>query len=159
MTARARRRKVLLPIDFSAGTRAAIRGLDVLVGRRPFAVHLVHVLEPLHFAAPPAPAWVDDLVGRERDARRALDRVAAELRRRFGRSVEIRHHVVAAGSAPDAICKLADKLGVELIVIATRGRTGLPHLLLGSVAERVIRHARRPVLALPLAVRTRRPGR
>ncbi len=148
MTA-ARRLKVLVPVDFSVGTRAALRGLDVLSGRA-LALHLAHVVDPLHFAAPPAPAWVDDIAEREHVARRALDRIAVQLRCRLGSALEVRQHVVVAGSAHVAICDLADKLRVDLIVIATHDRTGVQHLLLGSVAERVLRHAGRPVLAVPV---------
>jgi nucleotide-binding universal stress UspA family protein len=55
---------------------------------------------------------------------------------------------VATGDPADAIVQVAQDLGVDLIVMATHGRTGLQHVLLGSVAERVIRHAPCPVLAI-----------
>jgi nucleotide-binding universal stress UspA family protein len=154
-----RRRKVLLPIDFSAGTRAAIGSLDLLSAQGPMALHLVHVVEPLHFAAPPPPVWVDYVTARERQARRALERVAERVRRRFGAKVQVEAHVLTAGSAHDAICKFARTLNADLIVIATHGRTGMPHLLLGSVAERVLRHAHRPVLSVPVSRGSRRSAR
>jgi nucleotide-binding universal stress UspA family protein len=53
---------------------------------------------------------------------------------------------VTVGDPAAEIVALADTLGVDLIVMATHGRTGLPHLLLGSVAEKVVRHAPCPVL-------------
>jgi nucleotide-binding universal stress UspA family protein len=49
--------------------------------------------------------------------------------------------------------------GVDLIVMATAGRTGVSHLLMGSVAEKVVRHAPVPVLTLPPAARRRRTRR
>ena len=55
---------------------------------------------------------------------------------------------VATGDPADMIVQVTQDLGVDLIVMATHGRTGLQHVLLGSVAERVIRHAPCPVLAI-----------
>jgi nucleotide-binding universal stress UspA family protein len=52
------------------------------------------------------------------------------------------------GAAATEIIKAAVDYGADLIVMATHGRTGLSHLVLGSVAEHVIRHARCPVLAM-----------
>ncbi|HEY7490197.1 MAG TPA: universal stress protein [Candidatus Tectomicrobia bacterium] len=55
---------------------------------------------------------------------------------------------VASGDPADAIVQVAQDLGVDLIVMATHGRTGLQHVFLGSVAEKVIRHAPCPVLTI-----------
>jgi universal stress protein A len=55
---------------------------------------------------------------------------------------------VATGDPADAIVQAAQDLGVDLIVMATHGRTGLQHVFLGSVAERVVRHASCPVLTI-----------
>ena len=55
---------------------------------------------------------------------------------------------VAAGHPADAIVRTAAELDVDLIVMATHGRSGLPHVLLGSVAEKVVRHAPCPVLTV-----------
>jgi len=55
---------------------------------------------------------------------------------------------VTAGDPADGIVRLAEELAVDLIVMATHGRTGVPHLLLGSVAEKVVRYAPCPVLTV-----------
>jgi nucleotide-binding universal stress UspA family protein len=55
---------------------------------------------------------------------------------------------VATGEPADAIVRLATDLGVDLIVMGTHGRTGLQHVILGSVAEKVVRHAPCPVLTV-----------
>ena len=55
---------------------------------------------------------------------------------------------VTAGHAAEAIVHTAEELGVDLIVMATHGRTGVPHMLLGSVAEKVVRHSPCPVLTV-----------
>ena len=61
---------------------------------------------------------------------------------------------VTAGDPADGIVRLAEERAVDLIVMATHGRTGLPHLLLGSVAEKVLRHAPCPVLTVRQRERT-----
>jgi hypothetical protein len=61
---------------------------------------------------------------------------------------------VTAGHPADAIVRTAEELDVDLIIMATHGRTGVPHIVLGSVAEKVVRHAPCPVLT----VRQRKRG-
>jgi nucleotide-binding universal stress UspA family protein len=56
---------------------------------------------------------------------------------------------VRAGSAAEGICDQAEKQRADLIVISTHGRTGLMHVLIGSVAEHIVRSARSPVLVIP----------
>jgi nucleotide-binding universal stress UspA family protein len=55
---------------------------------------------------------------------------------------------VAAGHPAETIVRMARELAVDLIIMATHGRTGVSHLLLGSVAEHVVRHAPCPVLTV-----------
>jgi universal stress protein A len=57
-------------------------------------------------------------------------------------------------SAARAICDYADEHGVDVIVIGTHGRTGLLHVLMGSVAEKVVRHANCPILVVPYGKRS-----
>lgn len=61
---------------------------------------------------------------------------------------------VTDGDPADGIVHMAEALAVDLIVMATHGRTGLPHILLGSVAEKVVRHAPCPVLTVRQRERT-----
>lgn len=61
---------------------------------------------------------------------------------------------VAAGNPADAIVRVAREAGADLIVMGTHGRTGLQHVLLGSVAEKVVRQAPCPVLTVRNAQRT-----
>jgi nucleotide-binding universal stress UspA family protein len=55
---------------------------------------------------------------------------------------------VLVGNPWDEICEYARRQGIDLIVVATHGRTGLKHILLGSVAEKIVQHASCPVLVV-----------
>jgi len=56
---------------------------------------------------------------------------------------------IEEGNPFEAILKVAEEWGADLIVLGTHGRTGLSHLLMGSVAEKVIRHSVKPVFVIP----------
>jgi nucleotide-binding universal stress UspA family protein len=58
---------------------------------------------------------------------------------------------VEQGSASEAIVRIADRWSANLIVMGTHGRKGLSHLLMGSVAEEVIRHSKQTVVVIPVA--------
>jgi nucleotide-binding universal stress UspA family protein len=88
--------------------------------------------------------------GAEEDAKRELQDVAA---RRINPDMKF-IPVVRGGSPAEEITRFAEEEGIDLIVIATHGRTGLKHIVVGSVAEKVVRTSSVPVLAVkPLALR------
>ncbi|MGO9874567.1 MAG: universal stress protein [Acidimicrobiia bacterium] len=78
------------------------------------------------------------------EARDELARTAAAL---GGRVVER----IETGEPAEAICRTADRLGVDVVVVGSHGRTGLGRLWHGSVSEHVVRHARCPVLVVHAA--------
>jgi universal stress protein A len=109
---------------------------------------LMHVIEPTPFISDfrnVPTALSDDEV--EAKARHELDLLVEEP---IESPLEI-SQVVRRGKAHDQIVKAAKQLKTDLILISTHGYTGLKHTLLGSTAERVVRHAACPVLVLPLA--------
>ena len=57
--------------------------------------------------------------------------------------------VIEVGDAAAAICQVAERLGVDIIIVGSHGRTGLARVFLGSVSEHVVRHAPCPVLVIP----------
>ena len=73
------------------------------------------------------------------------------------RSVEF-DILIRFGKPAVEICTVAEQRDIDLIITATHGRTGLNHLLMGSVAEQVVRRARRPVLVVPSHPRGRLEG-
>src|SRR5512147_1524526 len=62
--------------------------------------------------------------------------------------------VIRSGHAPEEICRFAEAEGADLVVIATHGRTGLRHMVMGSIAEKTVRLSNVPVLTVkPRALR------
>lgn len=136
---------VLVPIDFSVASLAALEFALPLVKRFGAELNMVHVFEPDYLLATIAamPLNVPELeVGRR--VRRHLKDVA----RKHG--IELRRENIhyLKGRPFEEICGLARDAEIDLIVIATRGNTGLKHLALGSTAERVVRFSPCPVLVV-----------
>jgi nucleotide-binding universal stress UspA family protein len=142
-------RTLLVPHDFSADSAAALDVAIELAKELGAAVHLVHAYHtPIEMFSPYGVALPTSVVPEIRQG--AERRLGEELEkiRSAGLSGEAQ---VREGLAPDAIVEAARSLGVDLIVIGTRGRTGLSHALLGSVAERTLRTAPCPVLTVKAA--------
>jgi nucleotide-binding universal stress UspA family protein len=140
-------KRILVPLDFSIASRRALLFTRDWAKRFGSEILLLHVIEPVNtysvlgaesIALPVATA---DLHG---PTRTELENLA---RRIFPRTAKVSVHL-RDGAAYDQIITAARELDVDLIIIATHGRTGLSRALLGSTAERVVRHAPCPVLAL-----------
>lgn len=130
--------RILVPIDFS---KTSLRALDVAV---PLArdcdseLMLITAIEPDPYVAS-MEGVVLAVPGAtlEADGRRELNRIAERLIPASLRTEILVEH----GYALDVILKAAKSKQVDLIVMTTHGRTGLEHVLMGSIAERVVRHA------------------
>jgi nucleotide-binding universal stress UspA family protein len=133
---------ILVPLDFS---RASIQALKYAIGfSKKFGavIHLVHV-HPTDELTPITN--VGGLMLNRMDAMALMQDRLSEALRRQGRFYPDNCHVVS-GRPFEQICKLARKIGADLIVLPTRGLRGLKHVILGSTAERVVCHAPCPVL-------------
>ena len=138
--------RILVPTDFSADASAALDYAQEL--GRPFgaSVCLLHVVEnPLS-----AGVWSSDMYTAEIDGLQInlVDDAAERLQELVPPGAQWMTTEVRTGPAAKEILAVAEERKVDLIVMGTRGRTGLAHLLLGSVAERVVRMASCPVLTL-----------
>lgn len=140
---------ILVPTDFSQASELAVDAAAVLARRLGVKLTLVHVHDPSALR-PATMGWTKSVEdGIETEVERAIESSFRKLVDERLEGVEVADTVVLHdSSAAHAICSYAEKLGVDLIVIGTHGRTGLKHLLIGSVAERVVRHATCPVLTL-----------
>jgi universal stress protein A len=139
---------ILVAHDFSRSAGAALDhacGLAELTGA---ALHLVNVVEPV-IAYPPVVGGIVPSAGYGTEmivqSRRAAETSLAQIAAEVGPDCE--YHIVT-GSPATALCEAAEKLRADLIVMGTHGRTGLAHVLLGSVAERTLRRAPCPVLTV-----------
>jgi nucleotide-binding universal stress UspA family protein len=139
-------RKILVPLDFSSHSDAALALAIELAKDDGGELHLLHAYElptavtMAYGIAIPQSVW-------DGVQEAASGRLEEGRRRAEAAGVKARTHL-ATSPAADAIVAAAEAQGVDLIVIGTRGLTGLKHVLLGSVAERTIRTASCPVLTV-----------
>ena len=147
--------RILVPVDFSEQSLAALRYATFLAAPFQAQVDVLHVWEVPHFVgmdlmlqmpnvdSEPLEQYVHDQVAQEMNDFLAAGHLREEV------------HVnqrLEAGDVDSVILQIAKSERYDLIVMGTHGRTGLAHLLMGSVAENVVRHAPCPVLTV------RQPG-
>jgi nucleotide-binding universal stress UspA family protein len=131
--------KILCPVDFDANSLRALRTASEMARERKATLYLLHVV-----ALPPGPEVALPFGQIERQARARLERLARpSLRGKVRYEIE-----VMMGDPAVETLRIANRLGANLIIVATHGRRGLRRLVLGSVAERIIREAPCPVLAV-----------
>jgi nucleotide-binding universal stress UspA family protein len=139
--------RILVPTDFSVCADHAFEYATEL------AVKLGVPLVLLHIYALPVAYGPEGLIWQmqpaesdlERNLDTALTKMAAKARAQGIADVET---VVTSGGPWREILRVAEDRAVDLIVMGTHGRGGVEHLLLGSVAEKVVRKARCPVLTV-----------
>ncbi len=138
-----------MPYDFSKSAAKALGVGADLAARHDGSLLVVHAIPPVYPThGRPIPPSAGEVAMVEA---RLVEDVARIVRgRRVGR---VRSRVMIG---PPAGCILEAARRADAIVMGTLGRSGLPHLLLGSVAERVIRHAEVPVLTVRAGARSRR---
>jgi nucleotide-binding universal stress UspA family protein len=148
--------KILCALNFDDHLNTTFLLAAALAKENNATLYLLHVASvplgvldvPLPFVA--NPKW-------EREARQRLE----DLVRQYGQTNPHFEIIVKSGLPDVDIVDQANQLGVDLIVVGTHGRHGVSHLLLGSVAEQVIRYAKCPVLVMRPARRDQGapPGR
>ncbi len=145
-------KRILVTTDFSDAGDHAIAHAFRMAADHSAEVLLCHVIE---MVVTPNPLYAhyypSDLLGPEVRQRAEQDAREALLARvpKDGPLAAVPHRVlVLHGLAADEVIRSAQEHEVDLIVIATHGRTGLKHLLMGSTAERIVRHVRCAVLVV-----------
>ena len=142
-------KKILWPTDFSD---LSIEALDYVRSlREAFGseLHVVHVSEPLIIPPPGFPSLSEETLNLAHT--KVLESAAMQLRRvvdKLSKGDPSVKSVILSGNPWVEICKYAKGFDIDLIVIATHGLTGLKHIVIGSVAERVVQHAACPVLVV-----------
>ncbi len=140
-------KRILLPTDLSEASISAFKYAKSLAEKYGASIYVLHILENL----PPVLAIhaLDLTVDRveknmEENARNQLEKIVKEnLKTKAKVQVFIRK-----GLVDDEIVKFADEKKIDLIVMGTHGRTGIEYTLLGSIAEKVVRKAKCPVLTV-----------
>jgi nucleotide-binding universal stress UspA family protein len=108
-------------------------------------MRLLHVHAPVQVE--PHRAWGEETFALENAIRHRLEKLALALREKHP-GIKVELDVGGAGEPAKGIISEAERLGVDHIVVGTHGRKGVAHLVLGSVAERVVREAKVPVLVV-----------
>lgn len=139
-------RRILVPVDFSKEGQAAIEYARDFAASAGARLVLLHVIEQLAYAGEFAPVLLDTPKVHE-DSLRKLKALSES----FAPDPKC-EEFVQEGVPYHEIVQAAIRLDCDLIVMSTHGRTGFMHVLMGSTAERVVRHASCPVLIVPTRV-------
>ena len=147
-------KKILVPTDFSEPSSEAVQTAVAFAKVFGASIDLCHVfVEPEYILPPPV-----DIATFPFNLAQILERVQdgldAERERVKDAGVTVETTTLSGRAAPE-IVEHAKKTGADLIVMGTHGRSGFQHALLGSVAERVLRHSPCPVLVVPVRQATR----
>jgi nucleotide-binding universal stress UspA family protein len=138
-------KKILIAVDNSEHSKKAVNAGIQLAKKLDAQIALVCGVEYIASTADNMVIPLGILQLQKEEAKKSLDEMS--------KLYEGNHRVELfspEGSVKDEVLSTADKWNADIIVIGTHGRTGLSHLLLGSVAEYVVRHAKVPVLVVPL---------
>jgi nucleotide-binding universal stress UspA family protein len=145
-------KRILVPVDFSDDSlKALVYARDFA---KPFGAEfaVLHVIEPIYYATPAdmyatSPNIAMFIDEQRRIGMQQLARIGADLKKK-GERVRT---LLKTGSAAQCIVDTAKSIKADMIVISTHGRTGFVHMLMGSVAEKVVRTAGCPVLTVRAA--------
>lgn len=141
-------KKILVPIDFSGNSIKLIKKAALVAEGLGAELEIIHVVEPLTpymgFAVPHLPLenLGKDLLGY---AENKMDKFMAD---NLHTDVPHSARVISGSDAATEIIRHAEESGSDLIIIATQGFKGLPRLIFGSVAERVLKQAPCPVMTI-----------
>lgn len=144
--------RILIAIDDSKFSEEALRFAAAHISPQGSEIRIQHVLQPLAFSTPPqmAPQYAPELESQGKEARELVEGAATALRTK-GFNVET---VVEKGDIRLKIIDSAVGWNADLIVLGSHGRTGIPRVLLGSVAEFVARNAPCSVQIVRIPART-----
>lgn len=146
--------KILCPTDFSNPSLEALKIANDFALDYKAKLYIVNVVTPIPILSAP-PGFTTpglstsmDLVAYRKTLEEAAQAQLNDLVKSNIASQVETIPIVTYGNAAEQILKIADSENVDLIVIATHGRTGWKHLVFGSVAEKIIRMAKQPVLTI-----------
>lgn len=142
---------IVLTTDFSAEAERAYVPVIELAQRLGGRIDLVHVVEELLAIpygapfAPPIEVGLPDQTAIADAARKHMDAAVRQL----GDAVPAEGHVLLGERATRVVCDHAEKAGAAFLAVSSHGRTGLRRMVMGSVAEELLRHSVTPVIVYP----------
>jgi nucleotide-binding universal stress UspA family protein len=141
-------KNVLVTTDFSESSAVALDYGRELARTYQARLHVMHVVDDLgwRYSLEMTPEWLPGVQESVEESARA--RLADQLTDEDRNQLRARAVVRTAVAAPEAIVSYAKSEGIDVIVLGTHGRSGLAHVFMGSVAERVVRAAPCPVLTV-----------
>ena len=133
---------IVVPFDFSEVSINAVKVAEQMAGDEQ-EIHVIHVVPDLHVTTYPGliGSPVDDNLRKSEAKQKMVEALCDVASDAISREVEV-------GDPGHAIVDFAEQIDANLIVMPSHGRSGIARVLLGSVAERVSRHAHCPVLIL-----------
>ena len=147
--------RILWPTDFSNLSLVGARHARALAEKFGAEVHVLHIIPPLLGPELPAtiPPELPPLINDPNLLSSTQENLNKLVRDLFGSDVKT---VIEAffGSAWEGVCDYAREKNIDLIIVATHGRTGIAHALIGSTAEKIVQHAPCPVLTVKASGRT-----
>lgn len=146
-------RRIMCPTDFSDYSYQALEAADELAQHFSAELVIVHVVSPIPVVAPVpgmAPTAFNVAKYQKELEMSSLKTMKEVVEERVSRAPKVRT-MVGHGQAADEIVKMAEEEEAELIMISTHGMSGLERILFGSVAEKVVRNAKCPVLTIRAA--------
>lgn len=137
-------KKIMVPTDFTDFSRRAMDYARMIAGKMNAELLLVHVIEPFTYSVTDTIQVVDHYAALKAIAEPLMD----SLKKKILKDKLKVSTAVLRGTPYLEIVKKARQSKADLVIMGTHGRTGVTHLLLGSVAERVVRMAPCPVLTV-----------
>ncbi len=141
-------KRILHPTDFSDAGNSALRAACGMADQFGAELHLLHVIQDVSVIASYGAAEAYLPTEWREEAREQAEKTLQDLPDSSWPAGTKVVHSMAEGSPFYEILEYAKENDIDLIVMGTHGRTGLPHMLMGSVAEKVVREAQCAVLTI-----------
>ena len=138
--------RILVPVDFSPSSRAALESAADLAQHFGAAIHLVHVV-PM-FPATTLPDFIPETKFTEEATKEAERHFAVVIKDLTGKGIKLSSSVEVGDDVASAILETVESVKADMVVISTHGLTGWHPLVFGSIAEKVMKLVACPVLLL-----------
>lgn len=139
-------KKILCPVDFSEFTDEILEYALDIAKKYNAELHLIHIIPNLNYFTPYESFFTpENLVVVEKNMETEVNKDFDDLMKKINVPAK---KIIKNGTAFVEIIDYVRKESIDLIIMGTHGRTGLEHILIGSVAERVVRKAPCPVLTV-----------